>query len=451
MPLSTVSTLSEYISSAVGRELPEDVRVAASRHTLDTLAAIVSGSVLPAGEAGIRYAWRQGTIGDAMVIGSELIVAAGDAALANAMSAHADETDDSHEFSLTHPGCGIVPTALAVAEREGRSGDEFLRAVALGYDICGRITRAAWPDRPAMRSQQHSTHAIGTIWGAAAAAAALAGLEADRIPYVLSYTAQQTSGLRTMLRDGPDHIEKAFVFAGLAASNALRTVGFVEAGWTGVPDVFTGFPNFFDAFGKDSDPSFLVSELGSRFVITQTNLKRFSIGSPAQAPVQGVVDLMRDEGLAEGDVRLVKIRMSKSLGAVVSDREMANINLEYLVGAALSDGDLSFAASHDADRFERWRGDRDHRVVIEFDEAMEPTLQAFIDIEMTDGRRFARHETEVRGTQRNPMPTEEVVAKAFDLCGPVLGEASARELIDRVMAPDSIGDVRELRPLLMLS
>jgi len=448
--LSIVSVLSDYISTAVARPLPEDVQDAASRHTLDTLAAIVSGSVLPAGEAGIRYAWRQPRADEAMVIGSEFTASAGDAALANAMSGHADETDDSHEFSLTHPGCGIVPTALAVAEREGRSGEEFLRAVALGYDICGRITRAAWPDRPAMRAQHHSTHAIGPIWGAAAAAASLASLEADRIPYVLSYTAQQTAGLRTMLRDGPDHIEKAFVFGGMAASNALRTIGFIEAGWTGVDDVFTGFPNFFDAFGKDSDPEFLISELGSRFVIAQTNLKRFSIGSPAQAPIQGVVDLLRDEGLDKRDVSLVRVRMSRSLGAVVSDRGMPNINLEYLVSAALADGDLSFAASHDTRRFEVWQADRDPRVVIELDEAIEPTLQAFVRIEMSDGRVFERHETEVRGTGANPMPTDEVVAKALDLCAPVLGEDVSRELIERVMDPRRIGNVRDLRPLLML-
>ncbi|WP_446916816.1 MmgE/PrpD family protein, partial [Klebsiella pneumoniae] len=77
------------------------------------------------------------------------------AALANGMMGHADETDDSHLGGRFHPGCGIVPAALAVAEREGRSGTDFLRAVALGYDIGARVTMALGYARP--NTARHST------------------------------------------------------------------------------------------------------------------------------------------------------------------------------------------------------------------------------------------------------------------------------------------------------
>src|SRR2546430_9771695 len=105
-------------------------------------------------------------------MGRNTIPPAVNAALANGMLAHADETDDSHAPSLTHPGCGIVPAALAMAEREDASGDAFLRAVALGYDIGCRLTMAL--DAYQFREDGHSTHSFGPMFGAAAAAGALA-------------------------------------------------------------------------------------------------------------------------------------------------------------------------------------------------------------------------------------------------------------------------------------
>ena len=73
---------------------------------------------------------------------SAILTTAVNAALANGMLAHANETDDSHKDSRCHPGCGVVPVALAMAEKEGRSGEALLRAMVLGYDVCCRISPA---------------------------------------------------------------------------------------------------------------------------------------------------------------------------------------------------------------------------------------------------------------------------------------------------------------------
>jgi dTDP-4-dehydrorhamnose reductase len=94
------------------------------------------------------------------------------AALANGMSAHADETDDSHLRGRFHPGCAVVPAALAAAEAAGRDGPALLRAVALGYDVCARLTMSL--NAYEFREDGHSTHSFGPMFGAAAAAGALA-------------------------------------------------------------------------------------------------------------------------------------------------------------------------------------------------------------------------------------------------------------------------------------
>jgi len=92
-------------------------------HILDTLGAIVSGSKFKPGEFAKKYAKSQGGVEEAQVVGSPIVTSAINAALANGMMAHADETDDSNERSLMHPGCAIMPAALAVFGERGNGRD----------------------------------------------------------------------------------------------------------------------------------------------------------------------------------------------------------------------------------------------------------------------------------------------------------------------------------------
>src|ERR671927_288636 len=160
--------LATYVSRACKRPLPKPVVEKTKHHVLDTIAAMVSGSRLLPGEKAISYIKTQGGTPEATVIGSRIVTTAENAALANGMLGHADETDDSHAPSLTHPGCGIVPAALAMSEREQSNGTAFLRGVALGYDVGCRMTMSLHAYD--FREVGHSTHTFGPMFGAAAAA-----------------------------------------------------------------------------------------------------------------------------------------------------------------------------------------------------------------------------------------------------------------------------------------
>ncbi|HEY3152953.1 MAG TPA: MmgE/PrpD family protein, partial [Candidatus Binatia bacterium] len=179
-----MSQLSAYIAAALRRPLPAAVIEKTRHHILDTIAAMVSGSRLAPGIKAIAYVKTLGGVKEACVIGSNIFTTAVNAALANGMLAHADETDDSHAPSLTHPGCGIVPAALAMAERERRDGAALLRAVALGYDVGCRLTQSL--DAYQFREDGHSTHSFGPMFGAAAAAGSLAGLRQRQVCHLLS-------------------------------------------------------------------------------------------------------------------------------------------------------------------------------------------------------------------------------------------------------------------------
>ena len=273
--------LSAYIATALRRPLPSAVVEKTKHHILDTIAAMVSGSRLAPGIKAIVYVKTLGGVNEAGVIGSKIVTTAVNAALANGMLAHADETDDSHAPSLTHPGCGIVPAALAMAERERCNGTALLRAVALGYDVGCRLALSLDPYQ--FREDGHSTHSFGPMFGAAAAAGTLARLRERQVRHLLSFTAQQASGISCWMRDG-EHVEKAFDFGGMPARNGVAAATMVASGFTGVDDVFSGERSFFVAYGRKPDTAMLVRDLGVKYEIMNTNIKRWSVGSPIQAP-----------------------------------------------------------------------------------------------------------------------------------------------------------------------
>src|SRR5438309_5865325 len=172
--------LSKYMSEATARPLPEEVVEKAKHHILDTFAAMISGSELPPGRAALGFAREYGGKEVATVVASNMLCGALEAAMVNGVTAHSDETDDSNGPSHSHPGCAVVPAALAAGERFGISGSQFLRAVALGYDVGCRFTITLGGQR--YENESHfSTHSIATIFGAAAAAGCAANLNARQM------------------------------------------------------------------------------------------------------------------------------------------------------------------------------------------------------------------------------------------------------------------------------
>jgi 2-methylcitrate dehydratase PrpD len=209
--------LARYMVEARSRTLPTEVAREARHRILDTLAAMVSGARLKPGEMAIRYARAQGGVAEATVVATDLRTTAVNAALANGMFAHADETDDFEPVTKAHPGSAVVPAALAMAEREGSSGVALLQAVTLGYDLCCRFLLALGPDL--VRGSHRSAEGTSSTMGAVGSAASLARLDEKAMRHALSYAAQQVSGIWSWVRDA-EHVEKAFDFSGMVHATA---------------------------------------------------------------------------------------------------------------------------------------------------------------------------------------------------------------------------------------
>src|SRR4051812_22211485 len=101
-------TLARYIAHALVHKLPPQVVEQTKHHLLDTVAAMISGTKLAPGRTALEYVKTLGGNGDACVPGTGIVTSAVNAAFAGGVCAHADETDDYHERSNTHPGAAIV-------------------------------------------------------------------------------------------------------------------------------------------------------------------------------------------------------------------------------------------------------------------------------------------------------------------------------------------------------
>ena len=442
--------LSKYMAHALDRTLPEDVIEKAKHLTLDTLGAMVSGIALPQGRVILNFARQQAGRREACIAGSKIMTSAIDAAFVNGLAAHLDETDDSHAPSYSHPACAVVPAALAMAERNRRSGKDLLKAVVLGYDVGCRVTMTLGT-KFFYEQRYMSTHTFVAGFGAHAAAGALSGLNESQMRWLLAYAAQQASGTAVHERDS-GRFQVAFDLGGGTARNGVASALMVNAGFTAVDDVFSGQYNFFASFSPKADPKGLVRHLGSVYEIMNTNIKKWCVGSPIQAVLDSLERLIITHELKADMVDKVIVRTGAHEAPVVDNREAPTICMQHMTALMLQDGTVTFASAHDTDRM-RDPAVLRQRAKVDFIHDRElakarPRRHGIVEVTTRDGRHLRDRTDDVRGTALNPMSREEIEDKCRSLLEPVLGRRKTKRLIAEIWDLERVKDVRAIRPLL---
>jgi 2-methylcitrate dehydratase PrpD len=235
----------------------------------------------------------------------------------------------------------------------------------------------------------------------------------------------------------------------------------IQSGWSGVNDIFSGPDNFFDALAPrengviKADPTALVDKLGERYEITRTNIKKWTVGSPIQAPLDALAGFFKKRSFSADDVSKVVVRIASDEANTVSNRDMPDICMQHMVAIMLLDKTVTFRSVHDRARMKdpavlRQRAKVDVLADPRID-ARRPRREAIVELTFADGTQLTEWVRDVRGTAENPMTRDEVVDKARDLIAPVLGAAPCLTLIAKLLALETLRDVRELRPALQRS
>jgi 2-methylcitrate dehydratase PrpD len=246
-----------------------------------------------------------------------------------------------------------------------------------------------------------------------------------------------------------EHIEKAFDFGGMPARNGVAAATMVAHGFTGIDDVFSGERNFFEAFAPEPNPAQLADGLGERFEIVATNIKKWSVGSPAQSALDALSHLMDDAKPVVEDIESIRVHLPTRSARTVDNAPMPDINVQHLIALLLVDGSLTFRSVHEHARMHDpvVLAVRRRIELVPSEELMEarPRRQAIVELSLRDGRRLMHRTRAVRGTADNPMTRAEVEAKALDLMVEVLGLERAQKLVEVCRAIEYSQDMCELR------
>jgi 2-methylcitrate dehydratase PrpD len=244
----------------------------------------------------------------------------------------------------------------------------------------------------------------------------------------------------------------------MPARNGVAAAAMVAHGFTGVEDVFSGERNFFVAYdeskriGKAPQPERLIQGLGETYEVVNTNIKRWSVGSPIQAPLDGLLELIRTHGLKADDVKKLVVRLAHQGANTVNNRDMPDICLQHMCAVMLIDGIVTFESAHDEKRMkDRKVLELRSRTELYGDDALTkamPSRQGIVEVTLKNGKTLRHHVKAVRGTSDNPMTRAEVDEKCFHLMKPILGAKRARLLCDTVWTLEDVSSMRNLRPLL---
>ena len=220
---------------------------------------------------------------------------------------------------------------------------------------------------------------------------------------------------------------------------------------TGTADVLDGVHNLFIALSTEPNPEAMLEGLGTRFYVTETAIKTFSVGYPCQSALDALLTLRKQYELSPGNVRSIVIKLPTDAVGIVGNSAMPDVNCPHLVAVALLKGAVSFVDSHAASLM------NDpavlairQKIQLTPDAAlMDPAAPrgAIVEVTLTDGRQVQHHTQFPPGTKENPLSTEAVAAKARDLMAPVLGRERTDKLIERLNTLERLDDVRLLRPL----
>jgi 2-methylcitrate dehydratase PrpD len=437
--------LARYMVAARDQQLPPQVAMEGKHRIIDALAAIVSGSRLPPGQAAFRFIRSQGGTPESAVLGTDFRTSAINAALANGMFAHSDETDDVDPLTKAHPGSGVVPAAMAMAEKEKRSGNELLRAVVLGYDVGCRFMVAIGNE--AVRRSGRNVECPVSTMGGMAAAASLARFDEERARWAISYGAQQVSGLWSWVNDH-DHIEKAFDIGGMGARNGVTAAVMVQNGCTAVRDVLTCRHNAIKALGINPKPEEMVAGLGTRFFVTETGIKTFTVGYPNHSPLDALLTLRKQYGLRPENVDRILVALPEDAPGIVGNSPMPDVNCQHLMATALVDGGISFEKAHSREHMnEPQISALMKRVQVVGDPKLnDPAAPRSGRVEVTtrDGKTVSHFTRFPPGAKENPLDTERMNVKARDLMTPVLGKVKTDAAIEMVNNLEKLADVHEL-------
>ena len=445
-----MTTLAEQLAGRICslsfETLPADVVEHAKRCVLDQLGIQILGQTLPASQAAMALARSVGA-GPAVsrVPGLGETVSAPYAALAGAAFGHSCEFDDCH-FLCGHPGACVIPPALALSQREGLGGREFVTAVVAGYEA---MVLAVGPIHHnfAMTGWQGSK--IGGVFGAAGASALLLGLGETQTAHALAIAGSEASGTLEYDRAGGD-VKR--LFPAMAARSGVEAALLARSGLTGPLTILEGERGIHRLFGDGTAPR-IESIWGTDFHIREAFFKLDPAAGTHLAPIEALSYLMTEHELKAEDV--AKIVVAVAPFAVhhggdtgqPADGVSAQYNLGFSMALRVVDGYNAIQSYLDPAKWADPAIVRVSEAVVVEPLSLEPgesPLGARVDVVCRSGPVLSRRQQTFRGHTDDPARWEDLERKFRGLVARRLSTSQTDAIVKAVAELEQLSDVGDL-------
>lgn len=436
MPEAVSEKLAEFIIATEYPLLPSEVVEATKRCFLDWLGSAIAGSEERPTQILLAVAKELGGKPEATLIPDGSRSSSLLAALVNAASSHTLEVDDLHQPSILHPAASVIPATFALAEREGTTGEEFITALVVGYEVAIRVGEAAGPSHYEF---WHTTGTCGTF-GAAAACGKLLGLDREQLVWAFGSAGTQASGLWEFLKDGA--MSKQLHPAKAAASGLLSAL-LARKGFTGATSIFEGKQGFLRATSKAFDLEKLVKGLGESYRIAETSFKAHAACYHTHPAIDAALALRATHQLAPGHIERALVTLYSAavdlLGGVeLSSPYAAKFHLPFCVATALVYGSVDLNAFSE----ERLKDPAilallpkiELRREEAFDRLYPERWPAVVEVVTKVGETYQASVEHPKGGPRNPLSEGELVAKFHHLAGRCYPEDWRARLVKEVLA-----------------
>ncbi len=444
-------SLAQYWASARYEDLPPESIRLAKRFLIDTLAAGIAGASSDA--AGIVLQTVKSALesptGSSVVWGRSDVLPAPHAALVNGTASHALELDDFG--GCGHSGAVVTPAVCALANRPGVSGKDALTAIIAGYDVAARVTEGVGGYRAHNDLGWHSSGTCGTF-GAAAAAAKLLKLDAERFADALGVAGTYTGGIWAFLADGA--MTKRF-HPGKASETGLSAALLAQSGMTGPRQVLEAeWGGFYSTYGRGiATPEATLKALGTEFRIARSGMKPYACCRGLHATLDALFEVMRETRADSTAIERMIVHGNEQNRVQFDRPKIANLlDAQFSFKYALAVGAVSGRAT--LDQFMPFR-DQEPEVrrlmsitEVVADREMPAGTYPPLEIRFKDGRSIERHVKFAKGAPENPLTDDELREKCVAQIEPVLGQSRCNALLACIASLENVRDCREVTRLL---
>ncbi len=438
VPAAATARLARFVARTDASAIPEPVLHAGRRCLVNLIGVSLHATRDPALSVLLDVLQAEGGQARATVIGGRRRLPLQQAALANGLLAHLDDFDDTFFPTVLHPSAPTIPAALAVAEDRRASGRDFLAAMVLGLEACCRVALS-------IQQVRHGAiwHMTGTagVFGSAAAAGRLLGLDAATMAVAFGLAGTQAGGLRETFGT----MTKAFHPA-RAAQSGLFAALLAQRGFTSTSSILEGAHGFGQAFAAGSfDAAAITEGLGERWLLMDNAPKPYASAILSHPMVDAMLALRTQPGVSPAQVVRIGGRVNPLAIRLESRPEPADglaarLSFQHAMAAAFVEGACLPAQFTDA---------RVHDPVVAgvrrlIEMAPDPAIPQHgceVELSLADGRVLCQAIEHATGSPGRPLSDAQLEAKFLALAGTVLPAARARRLLGRLWQVDGLPDV----------